>query len=485
MSQIFANYINGQWVEGSTFENRNPANTDEVVGLFVKGSAADVDAAAAAAAEAFPAWANLPGPARGAFLFKAADWIEKRWDSIAADMTREEGKTLPEAKGEVGRTINILRYFAGEGSRMPGGVVPSERPRVHMWAFRKPLGVVGLVTPWNFPSAIPAWKLAPALICGNTVIMKPASAAPLSAWRLVEAFHEVGLPKGVFNFIAGSGGTIGNALVNAKPLKAISFTGSCEIGEWLHGEASKRKLRIQLEMGGKNPTIVLADADFNSAVANVVNAAFFSTGQKCTATSRVIVEDSIYDKFLAAFVEATKKLKVGDGMKAGADVGPAVDEGALKTILDYIEIGKKEAGAPLCGGNRVTGKGPNGEDLSKGYFVEPTIFAGVTEKMRIAQEEIFGPVLAVMRAKDFEDAMRIANGIPFGLSSSIQTTNVSRVFDFVYGADAGLLTVNLPSAGVEYQLPFGGTKDSSFGPKEQGPAAMEFYSDYKTVYLKY
>ncbi|MDX2178100.1 MAG: aldehyde dehydrogenase family protein [Bryobacteraceae bacterium] len=480
MAQIFPNYINGEWVSGPTFENRNPARTSEVVGEFVKGTAADIDRAADAAEAAFPAWAGLSGPARGAFLYKAADWIEKRWDAIAADMTREEGKTLPEAKGEVGRTINILRYFAGEGSRMPGGVVPSERPRVHMWAFRKPLGVVGLITPWNFPSAIPAWKLAPALICGNTVIMKPASVSPLSAWRIVEAFHEVGLPKGVFNFVCGSGGTLGAAIVNAKPLKAVSFTGSCEIGNWLHAEASKRRLRIQLEMGGKNPTIVLADADFNSAVANVVNAAFFSTGQKCTATSRVIVEESIYDKYLAALVEATKKLKVGDGMQPGIEIGPAIDEGQLKTNLDYIEIGRKECGEPLCGGNRLTGPG-----FDEGYFVEPTIFAGVTETMRIAQEEIFGPVLAVMKAKDFADAMRIANNIPFGLSSSIQTTNVSRVFDFVYGAEAGLLTVNLPSAGVEYQLPFGGTKDSSFGPKEQGPAAMEFYSDYKTVYLKY
>jgi len=480
MAQIFPNYINGEWVSGPTFENRNPARTGEVVGEFVKGTAADIDRAAEAAEAAFPAWAGLSGPARGAFLYKAADRIEKNWDSIAADMTREEGKTLPEAKGEVGRTINILRYFAGEGSRMPGGVVPSERPRVHMWAFRKPLGVVGLITPWNFPSAIPAWKLAPALICGNTVIMKPASVSPLSAWRIVEAFHEVGLPKGVFNFVCGSGGTLGSAIVNAKPLKAVSFTGSCEIGNWLHAEASKRRLRIQLEMGGKNPTIVLADADFNSAVANVVNAAFFSTGQKCTATSRVIVEEAIYDKYLAALVEATKKLKVGDGMQPGIEIGPAIDEGQLKTNLDYIEIGRKECGEPLCGGKRLTGPG-----YDEGYFVEPTIFAGVTENMRIAQEEIFGPVLAVMKAKDFADAMRIANNIPFGLSSSIQTTNVSRVFDFVYGAEAGLLTVNLPSAGVEYQLPFGGTKDSSFGPKEQGPAAMEFYSDYKTVYLKY
>ncbi len=479
-TETFRNYINGEWVSGDTFENRNPANTDEVVGLFVKGKAADVDAAADAAHAAFAGWSGLPGPARGNYLFKVADILDRKFDQIAADMTREEGKTLPEAKGEVRRSINIFRYFAGEGSRMPGFLVPSERDRVHMFALRKAVGVVGLVTPWNFPSAIPAWKLAPALICGNTVLLKPASVAPLSAWRIVEACHEAGIPKGVVNFIAGSGGTLGSALVNAKPLKAVSFTGSCDVGNWLHGEASKRRLRIQLEMGGKNPTIVLADADFNSAVENTVNASFFSTGQKCTATSRAIVEDAIYDKFVAALVERTKKLKVGNGMEPGIDIGPAVDEGQLETNMKYIEIGKKEAGAPKVGGNRLTGGA-----YDKGYFCEPTIFADVTESMTIAQEEIFGPVLAVMRAKDFEDAMRIANNIPFGLSASVQTTNLSRVFEFIYRMEAGLLTVNLPSAGVEYQLPFGGTKDSSFGPKEQGPAAMEFYSDYKTVYLKY
>jgi aldehyde dehydrogenase (NAD+) len=422
----------------------------------------------------------MNAPARGNILFKTADILDKRFEEIAAEMTREEGKTLPEAKGEVRRSINIFRYFAGEGSRMPGHLVPSERDRVHMFAIRKPIGVVGLVTPWNFPSAIPAWKLAPALICGNTVVMKPASAAPLSAWRIMEALHEAGLPKGVANFVAGSGGELGQALVQAKPLKAISFTGSCQIGEWLHGEASKRRLRIQLEMGGKNPTIVLGDCDFNAAVENVANAAFFSTGQKCTATSRAIVEESIYDRFLDALVERTKKLKVGDGMQPGIDIGPCVDQEQMDTVLRYIEVGKKECGAPKVGGNRLSGNGHE-----RGYFVEPTIFADVTEDKTIAQEEIFGPVLAVMRARDFEDAMRIANNIPFGLSASIQTTNLSRVFDYVYRMEAGLLTVNLPSAGVEYQLPFGGTKDSSFGPKEQGPAAMDFYSDYKTVYIKY
>ena len=477
---VFKNYINGEWVDGPTFENRNPANFDEVVGLHVKGTAADVDAAADAAAAAFPGWSNMNAPGRGALLYKVADILDRKCDSIAAEMTREEGKTLPEAKGETRRAINIFRYFAGEGSRMPGMIVPSERDRVHMFAIRKAIGVVGLVTPWNFPIAIPAWKMAPALICGNTIIVKPASVSPICAWRLVEACHEAGIPKGVVNLVQGSGGTIGGALVNAKPLKAVSFTGSCEVGEWLHAEASKRRLRIQLEMGGKNPTIVLADADFNSAVENTVNASFFSTGQKCTATSRVIVEESIYDKFLAAIVERTKKLKVGNGMEPGIDIGPAVDQGQLDTNLKYIEIGRKEAGEPACGGKRLTGPG-----YDKGYFIEPTIFAGVTEDMTIAREEIFGPVLAVMRAKDFDDAMRIANNIPFGLSASIQTQNVSRVFEYIYRMEAGLLTVNLPSAGVEYQLPFGGTKDSSFGPKEQGPAAFDFYSDYKTVYLKY
>src|SRR5438477_375450 len=385
-TQTFGNYIDGEFRSGgATFENRNPANPDEVVGLFVKGTAKDVADAAEAAAAAFPGWSSTNGPARGNILFKAADILDRRFEQVAADMTREEGKTLPEAKGEVRRAINIFRYFAGEGSRMPGMLVPSERDRVHMFALRKPVGVVGLITPWNFPSAIPAWKLAPALICGNTVVLKPASAAPLSAWRLVEALHEAGIPKGVVNFVAGSGSELGQALVNAGPLKAVSFTGSCEIGAWLHAEASKRRLRIQLEMGGKNPTIVLADADFGPAVENVVNAGFFSTGQKCTATSRAIVEASIYDKFVSALVERTKKLKVGDGMQPGIDIGPAVAEAQLNTVLEYIEIGKKEAGAPKIGGSRLTGAG-----YDKGFFVEPTIFADVTESMRIAQEEIFG-----------------------------------------------------------------------------------------------
>lgn len=479
-TQTFANYIDGEWVTGSTFENRNPANTDEVVGLFVKGSAADVDRAAAAAESALAGWAALPGPTRGNYLFKVAEILDSKFEQIAAEMTREEGKTFPESKGEVRRTINIFRYFGGEGSRMNGLLVPSERDRVHTFAIRKPVGVVALLTPWNFPSAIPAWKLAPALICGNTVILKPASVAPLSSWRIVEACHEAGIPKGVVNFLCGSGGELGNAIVNAKPLKALSFTGSCEVGQQLHEQASKRRLRIQLEMGGKNPTIILGDADFNSAVENTVNAAFFSTGQKCTATSRAIVEESIYERFVDALVERSKKLKVGNGMEAGIDIGPAVDEKQLETNMKYIGIGKKESASLKLGGERLSGGA-----YDKGYFCTPTVFSDVDQKMTIAQEEIFGPVLAVMPAKNADHALEIANNIPLGLSASIQTTNLSRAFEFIYRMEAGLLTVNLPSAGVEYQLPFGGTKESSFGPKEQGPAALEFYSDYKTVYLKY
>jgi aldehyde dehydrogenase (NAD+) len=478
--RLFPNYIDGQWVEGPSFENRNPADTREVVGLHVNGTPADVARAAAAAHEALPAWSGLTGPARGAYLYKVADLLDQRFEQISKEMTLEEGKTLPESKGEVRRAINIFRYFAAEGSRFAGVLAPSERERVQMFAVRKAIGVVGMITPWNFPIAIPAWKLAPALLCGNTVVLKPASAAPLCAWRIVEACHDAGIPKGVVNLVAGPGGSLGRALIDAPVLKAISFTGSCAVGHKLHAEASARRLRIQLEMGGKNPTIVLADADFNSAVENVANAAFFSTGQKCTATSRAIVEDSIYDRFVEALAERTRRLKVGNGMESGIEVGPCVDEAQMNTVLGAIELGRKECGEPLAGGHRLTGPA-----YDHGWFVEPTLFADVDPNAAVSRDEIFGPVLAVTRARDFKHAMQLANASEFGLSASIQTGNVSRVFEFIRDMEAGLLTINLPSAGVEYQLPFGGTKDSSFGPKEQGPAAMEFYSDYKTVYLRY
>ena len=483
MSEVktFPNYIAGEWAAAErTFENRNPADAGDCVGVFCKGNRADVAAAAAAAQEAYPSWAAMNAPQRGKYLFKVADILESNLDSLAREMTREEGKTLPEAAGETMRSVNIFRYFAAEGSRMPGMLVPSERDRVFMYSVCRPLGVVAQINPWNFPSAIPAWKLAPALIAGNTVLVKPATAAPLSGWRIAEACHQAGIPRGVVNFICGSGGEVGEAMVNAESVKAVSFTGSCAVGRALHAQASARRLRIQLEMGGKNPTIVLADADLQKAVGSTVNAAMFSTGQKCTATSRVIVEDGIYDEFVAALIDAVKALKVGNGLDKGVQIGPVIDRAQLETNAKYCEIAQNEGAKLACGG-RVLDEG----EYAKGFFFEPTVFTAVEEDMRIAQEEVFGPVLAVLRAADFDDAMRIANKIDFGLSASIQTQNVSRIFEYVNRIEAGLITVNLPSAGVEYQLPFGGTKESSFGPKEQGPAALDFYSDYKTIYLGY
>ena len=478
---VFPNYIDGQWVESaSTAENRNPADQSDLVGLFSKASAADVARAADAAQAAFASWSAMEAPKRGSYLFKVADILEKKLDQLGTEMTREEGKTKPEAIGETMRSINIFRYFAGEGSRMGGHLVPSERPRVFMWAERKAIGVVSQINPWNFPSAIPAWKLAPALIAGNTVLLKPASASPLSSWRIVEACHEAGIPAGVVNFLSGSGAVVGDAMVENKHVLAVSFTGSCDVGAALHAKASARRIRIQLEMGGKNPTIVLADADMDSAVANSLNAAMFSTGQKCTATSRIIVEESIFDAFAEKFIAATKALKVGNGLEPGVHIGPAIDKGQLEVDDNYCRIAEEEGATIACGGHILTGG-----DYDKGFFFAPTVITNVTNDMRVAREEIFGPVAVLIKAKNFEDALAIANDTEFGLSASIQTQNVSRVFEFVKGIQAGLVTVNLPSAGVEYQLPFGGTKGSSFGPKEQGPAALDFYTDYKTVYLKY
>ena len=479
--RTYPNYINGQWEDaGSTFENLNPADTSDCVGLFCKGTSSDVDRAAAAAQAAFPAWAAMPAPARGAYLYKVADILEGNLDELAREMTREEGKTVPEAKGETLRSINIFRYFAGEGSRLEGMQVPSERDRVFMYAVRRPLGVVSQINPWNFPSAIPAWKLAPALVASNTVLVKPATAAPLSAWRIAEACHKAGIPPGVVNLICGSGSEVGTAMVKADPVKAVSFTGSVPVGRIVHSQASARRIRVQLEMGGKNPTIVLADADLDLAVGNTINAAMFSTGQKCTATSRVIVEDSIHDEFLARTVQAARDLVVGNGLEEGVHVGPAIDAAQLATNDRYCRIAEGEGAVLECGGHALR-EGAH----AKGFFFEPTVFSGVTEDMRIAQEEVFGPVLGVLRGKDFEDCLRIANNTEFGLSSSIQTRDVSKIFDYVNRIEAGLITVNLPSAGVEYQLPFGGSKASSFGPKEQGPVALDFYTDYKTIYLGY
>lgn len=483
VAETYKNFIGGQWVaalSGETFQNLNPADTRDVVGLFSRSGQEDTRKAIDAAREAQPKWAAMPAPKRGEILFKAAQLLEARAEAVAKDMTREEGKTLPEAKAEVGRAINILRYFGGEGSRLCGEAIPSERPRVFIHTVKKPVGVVGLITPWNFPIAIPCWKLAPALISGNAVVLKPSDLSPLCSLRLVEVLDEAGVTKGALNLVTGPGSKVGAELVSNPGVNAISFTGSEQTGSNIAVECAKQRKRVQLEMGGKNPTIVLADADINDAVEVVTNAAFFSTGQKCTATSRVVVEEAILRPFTDALVERVKKMKVGNGMEAGIDMGPSVDESQLKTVLDYVDIAKKEGAKVALGGQRLS-EGA----LAHGFFSSPAVVTDVRPEMRVAQEEIFGPVAAILPARDIDDAVKIANGIRFGLSASICTRNLTSAFEFINRIEAGLVMVNLPSAGVEYQVPFGGSKQSSMGMREQGSVAVDFYTEMKTVYLKY
>lgn len=483
MSEIFGNFINGEWVNsssGKTFKSVNPANIEEEIASYQISTVSDVKAGIEAAKRSQTDWSTMPAPQRGTILIKAAELLEQRTEQIASEMTREEGKTIAEAKGEVGRSVNILRYFGGEGARFCGETIPSERPGVFSYTFRKPLGVVSLLTPWNFPIAIPVWKIAPALISGNSVVIKPASVAPICTIRVIEVLNQAGLPKGVVNMVTGAGSVIGDELVSNPVIKAISFTGSCEVGQNIQQKTASKGVKTQLEMGGKNPTIVLKDADLDLATDIVINGAFFSTGQKCTATSRALIEKEIFNDFVALLVDKTQKLKVGNGLEQGVDIGPCVDENQMKTVLDYIEIGQKEGAEIICGGQRLMDEGRD-----KGYFIQPTIFSGVSSDMRIAQEEIFGPVLAVFPFEGFEQAITLANQVKFGLSASIVTNQLNRTFDYINQIDAGLIIVNLPSAGVEYQLPFGGTKASSTGYREQGSVAIDFYSELRTVYLKH
>jgi alpha-ketoglutaric semialdehyde dehydrogenase len=479
----FKNLIGGEWVaarRGATFETRNPADTSETIATYQKSDADDTREAIAAAKSAQPGWAAVPAPKRGEILYRAANILESRADQVAREMTREEGKTLPEARGEVGRAINILRYIGGEGARLGGENAPSERDRVLIQTRRRPLGVVGLITPWNFPIAIPTWKTAPALIAGNAVVLKPSDLAPLCAVRLVEALHEAGVTKGALNLVTGPGSKVGNEIVTNPDVKAISFTGSEGTGSAIAVEAARRRARVQLEMGGKNPTIVLADADLADAVNVVVNAAFFSTGQRCTATSRVIVEEPIVERFTEALVARTRALKVGNGLEAGIDIGPSIDEKQLGVVMDYVGVGTGEGARLLVGGERLT-EGAH----ARGYFSSPAVMTGVSPTMRVAQEEIFGPVLAVLPASSLDHAIEIANGIRFGLSAGICTRSLSSAYEFINRIEAGLVMVNLPSAGVEYHVPFGGSKASSMGMREQGGVAVDFYSELQTAYLKY
>lgn len=480
--KTYLNYINGQWVASSNNEvsaSYNPANRDEVVGYIQKSTKEDLDKAVAAAKEASKKWRKLSGTARGEFLYKVANILESKIEEVAESMTREMGKTFPEAKGETARGIAILRYYAGEGMRKVGDVIPSSDSEALMFTSRVPLGVVGLITPWNFPVAIPIWKMAPALIYGNTVVFKPAGETAVTAAKVIECFAEAGLPAGVINMVTGSGSVIGQGIIDHPDIAGISFTGSDVTGKRVAQGAVARGAKFQTEMGGKNPVIVANDADLDQAVEATISGGLRSTGQKCTATSRVIVQSEIYDAFKERLVEKVKGIKVGHGLSSDSWMGPCASEGQLNTVLSYIEKGIAEGAELVHGGKRVVENG-----LEKGFYVEPTVFDNVTPNMTIAREEIFGPVLALIKVDTIEQALEIANDSEFGLSASIFTKNIGNMLSFINDMEAGLVRINAESAGVELQAPFGGMKKSGSGYREQGQAAVEFYTSIKTIFVK-
>lgn len=479
MSNTFNNFINGEWVEsesGETSDSINPANINEVVGSYQLSTKADLDKAIESAAEAKELWRKLTGNERGEYLRKAADILEERTNDIAKTMTKEMGKTLPEAVGETARGVAILRYYAGEGLRPVGDVIPSTDKDALMFTTRTPLGVVGVITPWNFPVAIPIWKMAPALVYGNTVVIKPASETAITCAKVVACLHDAGIPKGVVNMVTGSGSVIGDALIQHPEVNGLTFTGSNTIGKRLATMAVENGVKYQLEMGGKNPVIVANDADLELAVDATISGGLKSTGQKCTATSRVIVQSEIYDQFKKRLIEKVAEITVGDGVENDTWMGPCVNESQLNTVVSYVNKGEEEGAKLLYGGKKV-------EDLN-GYYVEPTVFEDVTTDMVIAREEIFGPVLALMKVNSIEEALQIANDSEYGLSASIFTTDISSMLRFIADMDAGLIRINAESAGVELQAPFGGMKNSSSHSREQGQAAVEFYTNIKTVFVK-
>ncbi|WP_299090036.1 alpha-ketoglutaric semialdehyde dehydrogenase GucD [uncultured Metabacillus sp.] len=480
--KTYLNFVNGQWVKASNSEvdaSINPADCNDVVGYVQKSTREDLNEAVAAAAEAQKSWRKLSGAERGNYLFKVADILESRIDEIAETMTREMGKTLPEAKGETARGVAILRYYAGEGMRKVGDVIPSSDAEALMFTTRTPLGVVGVITPWNFPVAIPIWKIAPALIYGNSVVLKPAQETAVTAAKVMECFEVAQLPNGVINMVTGSGTVIGQGIVDHRGINGITFTGSDAVGKLVGQGALARGAKYQLEMGGKNPVIVADDADLDLAVEATISGGLHSTGQKCTATSRVIIHRDVYDVFKEKLLAKVKEIKVGNGLEEGVWMGPCASENQLKTVLSYIEKGKEEGARLLLGGNRYVDK-----DGANGFFIEPTVFDEVDNQMTIAQEEIFGPVLALIKVDSMEEAIKVANDVKFGLSASIFTTNIQKMLHFIEDMDAGLVRINAESAGVELQAPFGGMKQSSSHSREQGQAAIEFFTSIKTVFVK-
>src|SRR4029079_605975 len=452
----YRNYIAGKWVESTssrTATNVNPANTDDVLGTIRQATREEAKAAVDSAAETFPSWRATPAPSRGRIIAKAARLMEEHQEELAQILTREEGKTMAESRGELQRSINVADFCAGESRRMNGETIQSELPSNFAYTIKQPLGVVACVTPWNFPVAIPVWKIAPALVAGNTVVFKPATITPATAIRITEIFEEAGIPPGVLNLIIGSGSEVGDEIINHPAVKAISFTGSNGVGIRLYEQASRRGAKVQCEMGGKNPVVILEDADMDLAVESTAQGAFGSSGQRCTATSRAVVMDQVADEFVNRLAKRAESMRIGPGADPETEMGPSVDESQFKTVLNYIDIGREDGATLVCGGSRATGDG-----LDKGYFVRPTIFDHVTPDMRIAREEIFGQVLSVLRVKDFEKAMEVANDCEYGLSSSIFSNDASRIFRFVDDIETGMTHINSPTTGGEAHIPFGGTK---------------------------
>ena len=483
MAEVFKNYINGKWVDaksGKTFENRNPANWDDIIGIFPKSGPEDVEEAVKAARKAYQSWRLVPPPKRADIIKKAADLLVQRKEEIAREMTREMGKILLETRGDVQEGIDTGYYAAGEGRRLFSYTTTSELPNKFAMAIRLPVGVAGVVTPWNFPMAIPTWKIFPALVAGNTVVFKPASDTPKTATTLVQILEEAGVPEGVVNLVHGGGNEVGMAIVRHPDVDLISFTGSTAVGKVISREASDTLKRVSLEMGGKNAQIVLEDANLELALDGVLWGAFGTAGQRCTATSRLILHEAIYDQFIEMLVERVKKLKVGNGLDESTEMGPIINEAQLNKIHQYVEIGKQEGAKLLIGGYRLTGG-----EYDKGWFYAPTIFVDVHPKMRIAQEEIFGPVLCVIKVKSFEEAIEVLNDTVYGLSSSIYTRDVNKAFKAIRDIQAGITYINAPTIGAETHLPFGGVKQTGNGHREGGWTVFDFFTEIKTVYVDY
>jgi len=480
---VLKQFIGGRWIDGSTTKeivSTNPADTREVLAKLRGADKGDALRAIEAAHKAFPAWRDTPAPQRGRILAKAALILRARKEELARLMTREEGKIYPEALGEMEKGITLIEWFAGEGLRLGGVTMPSELPKNMLYTTRHPRGVASIITPWNFPFAIPAWKIAPALVSGCTVVFKPASLVPAMAVEFVKILEEAGIPAGVINLVLGSGSAMGDTLVEDPRVKVVSFTGSNEIGRRVHTICGARGIPVTCEMGGKNPAVIWGDADLELALAGVMKGAFGSTGQRCTATSRLILDERIADEFLKKLLAEVKRIKIGDGLDSSVGMGPAVDESQMKTDLDYIEIAKKEGADMLCGGRRL-----EDGDLKHGYFVAPTVFDGVKPKSRLWQEEVFGPVLAVARAKTFDQALELANDCPFGLTCAIYTADLGLAMRFSEVIEAGMVHVNSPTIGGEAQVPFGGVKGSGVGEREMSKEGLHFYTELKTVFLDY